>query len=75
MVTIYSTKEGTVLHKLKKHTDWVTALEFSPDGVLLAPGDRNGGLVVWEAATGREFYDLRGHGAMITETAWRSVST
>ena len=31
------------------------ALEFSPDGVLLATGDRNGGLFVWEAFTGREY--------------------
>ena len=34
---------------IKKHTDWVTAIALSPDGVLLATGDRNGGLFVWEA--------------------------
>ena len=45
---------------MKKHTEWITAVEFSPDGVLLATGDRNNGLIVWEAQTGREFYDLRG---------------
>ena len=38
------------LFEMKKHTEWVTAVEFSPDGVLLATGDRNNGLVVWEAA-------------------------
>ena len=47
------------VHELKKHTEWVTALEFSPDGVLLATGDRNGGLFVWEADTGREMFTLR----------------
>ena len=56
---------------MKKHTDWVTAVEFSPDGVLLATGDRNGGLFVWEAETGREFFDLRGHTAAITDVSWR----
>ena len=50
---------------------WVTALEFSPDGVLLASGDRNNGLVVWEAQTGREFFDLRGHAQAITDVCWR----
>ncbi|HKI20502.1 MAG TPA: hypothetical protein VKA15_21620, partial [Isosphaeraceae bacterium] len=37
----------------------------------LATGDRNNGLVVWEAATGREFFDLRGHQACITDISWR----
>ena len=32
------------------------SLEYSPDGVLLATGDRNGGLFVWEAFTGREYF-------------------
>jgi hypothetical protein len=56
---------------MKKHTEWITALEFSPDGVLLATGDRNNGLVIWEAQTGREFFDLRGHTAAITDVSWR----
>ena len=43
------TEDGSQLHSIKKHTDWVTALDFSPDGVLLATGDRNGGVWVWEA--------------------------
>jgi len=60
-----------LVYESKKHTEWVTAIEFSPDGVLLASGDRNGGLVVWESATGREFHDLRGHQACITDISWR----
>ena len=38
---------------------------------MLATGDRNNGLVVWEAQTGREFFDLRGHTAAITDISWR----
>ena len=56
VVRIYSTKDGKLLHEIRKHTDWVTSLEYSPDGVLLATGDRNGGLFVWEAFTGREYF-------------------
>jgi len=52
----------------------VTAVEFSPDGVLLASGDRNGGLFVWEAGTGREFYTLKGPKAAVTDLAWRPDS-
>src|SRR5262249_50093611 len=59
------------VHEVRKHTDWITTLEFSPDGVLLATGDRNGGLQVWESHGLREFHGLRGHTAAITEVAWR----
>lgn len=48
-----------------------TAIEFSPDGVLLASGDRNGGLAVREASTGREFHDLRGPKLIIADVIWR----
>ena len=36
VVRIYSTADGELLHEIKKHTDWVYGVEFSPDGVLLA---------------------------------------
>ena len=36
LVKIYSTATGELLHKMKKHTDWVTAVAFSPNGELLA---------------------------------------
>jgi len=68
------TTEGESVHLLKKHTDWVTAVSFSPDGVLLATGDRNGNLSVWEAASGREYQTLAGHTAAITGLAWRDDS-
>ena len=42
--------------------------------MLLATGDRNGGLFVWEAPTGREYFALRGHTATITDVSWRDDS-
>lgn len=73
-VRIYDTRSSQLIANIKKHTDWVTSLAFSPDGVLLASGDRNGGLYVWEAGTGNEFYNLRGHEKMIGSLAWRGDS-
>jgi hypothetical protein len=35
-VKIYDTASGQLLKEIKKHTDWLTAVAFSPDGVLLA---------------------------------------
>ncbi len=74
VVRIYSTADGSLLHELKKHTDWIYSVAFSPDGVLLATADRNGGMFVWEAYTAREYAALRGHSAAITDLSWRSDS-
>jgi hypothetical protein len=71
VVRIYSTTDGTLLHEIRKHTEWIYSLEFSPDGVLLATADRNGGLFVWEAETAREFQNLSGHKAAVTDVSWR----
>jgi hypothetical protein len=73
-IRIYDTRSSQLLANIKKHTDWVTALAFSPDGVLLASGDRNGGLYVWETETGSEFQNLRNHEKMIACLAWRGDS-
>ncbi len=55
VVRIYATDTGELLHEIKKHTDWIYAVRFSPDGVLLATADRSNGLFVWEADTAREY--------------------
>jgi hypothetical protein len=47
---------------------------FTPDGVLLATGDRNGGVWAWEAQAGAEFHTLRAHQARITGLAFRADS-
>ena len=54
LVRIYSTETGEMLYEIKKHTDWIYAIAYSPDGVLLATADRSNGLFVWEADTARE---------------------
>ena len=71
VVRIYSTADGSLVHEIRKHTEWIYSLEFSPDGVLLATADRNGGMFVWESETAREFQNLAGHKAAITDLSWR----
>ena len=34
VVRIYNTADGSLAQELRKHTEWITAAEFSPDGVL-----------------------------------------
>jgi len=74
VLKIYNTKDGSLEHRIKKHTEWVTAVEFSPDSKYLATGDRNGGLVLWESATGLELFNLPGHKGAITALTWRRDS-
>ena len=74
VVRIYTTDDRKLEREIKKHTDWIRAVAFSPDGVLLATGDRAGNLFVWEAETGREFLTLRGHEGAITALSWRDDS-
>ena len=72
VVRVFSAKDGSLLREFKKHTDWLYAIEYSPDGRLLASADRSNGLFVWEAATGREYQNLQGHTAAVTDVSWRS---
>jgi len=74
IVRIFSTADGSQVAEIRKHTDWIYAVEFSPDGVLLATADRGGGLWVWEAGTDREFYNLEGHRGPVTSLSWRDDS-
>jgi len=73
LLRIYSI-DGDLLFDIKKHTDWIYAVAFSPDGVLVASGDRAAGLVVWEAETGRQFLDLAEHKGAVNAIAWRDDS-
>lgn len=74
VVKVFSTKDGSVLYKMKKHTDWVTAVAFSPNGEWLATADRNGGMVIWDADNGLEIFTLAGHKSAVTSLSWRPDS-
>jgi WD40 repeat protein len=74
IVKIWSTKSGELQYKIKKHTDWVTAVAFSPNGQLLATADRNGGISVWDPDNAQELFTLAGHKSAVTAVSWRSDS-
>jgi WD40 repeat protein len=71
---ILNTADGSTEQTIKKHTDWVQAVAYSPDGRFLASGDRAGGLWVWEAKTARELYNCAGHKEGVTDAAFRGDS-
>jgi hypothetical protein len=72
---LYSTHDGSLIKSIAKvHTDWILAVAFSPDGKLLASGDRAGNLHVWEADTADEVYDLPVQKGAVTALAFRRDS-
>ena len=74
LIKIHATSNGAVLQKIKKHTDWVTTLAFSPNGEMLATADRNGGISVWDPDNAQEIHTLAGHKGGVTALSWRSDS-
>jgi WD40 repeat protein len=74
IVKVWSTKTGELQHKLKKHTDWVTTIAFSPNGQMLATADRNGGISIWDPESAQELFTLTGHKSAVTALSWRGDS-
>ena len=70
LVKIYATKDGSLVTSIKKHTEWITAIAYSPDGRFLATADRNGGIQIWEGPTGKEYNTLPGTKGAVTGLAF-----
>ncbi len=74
VVRVYEAADNSLAFEIRKHTDWITAIAFSPDGKLLFTADRSGGMFLWEAETGREVASLKGHSTEVTSVSWRPDS-
>jgi hypothetical protein len=74
LVKLASARTGELQQKMRKHTDWVTAVAYSPNGRLLATADRNGGISLWDPDSGQELFTLAGHKSAVTALSWRSDS-
>jgi cytochrome c553 len=70
VVKVYALGAEEPVAKLTKHTDWVTAVAFSPDAALLASADRAGGIFLWEAETLAPYLALAPHAARVTALEW-----
>ncbi len=83
--TLWAASQGLVRHRARlEHESTVTASALSPDGELLASGDWNGRVTLWQVADGRRLrsFDLgeavwalafSGEGALLAVASGKSV--
>jgi WD40 repeat protein/tRNA A-37 threonylcarbamoyl transferase component Bud32 len=78
-VTIWDAATGTLVKSLPGHTEWTAGVAYSPDGRFLASAGfdktgqgtaSNGGVKVWETATGKLVQSLAGHTEWISAVAY-----
>ena len=72
LVRVYRVADGALVWSMKKHADFITSLEFSPDGKHLASADRAGGIFITDATNGKNPRLLAGATDAVNQLAWRS---
>lgn len=60
-IELHELATGRRLAVLQGHTDAISCLAFSPDGRLLASGDRDNLIRLWDVAAGKEVRTFTGH--------------
>jgi len=61
VVVIHDVNSGRFIQSLQGHSDSVYALDWSPDGALLATGSADETVILWDANTGQVIQRLKGH--------------
>lgn len=70
-IILWDLRDGSILHRLTRHTNYVYTLAFSPDGKRLASGGLDKTVRVWNVATGEIEREMQGETAAIRTIAWR----
>jgi WD40 repeat protein/tetratricopeptide (TPR) repeat protein len=73
-VVLWDTETGRKARTLPGHTQSVTSVTFSYDGLLLASASRDGALKVWNPRTGEEVRTMRGHSGGVAAVAFAPKS-
>jgi len=66
---------GTTLSIFRGHTNWITAVSWSPDGVAIASASNDRTVRVWNAEKATTLYIYYGHAGAVTAAAWSPDGT
>jgi WD40 repeat protein len=72
LVRVWDTRSGTLYRSLDSQSSpfWISALAWSHDGKRIAlTSDR---LQIWDVASGRKVFELKGHERLVKAVAWSS---
>ena len=69
-VRIWDAETGAIRFVPMPHTNYVSALAFQPDGMVLAVGDYNGLVRFWDTATGKEIGRPLAQGEIVLSLAY-----
>jgi WD40 repeat protein/serine/threonine protein kinase len=69
-VIVWDPAAGEKVCTLRGHTDWVTALCWSPDGKRLASASADKTVRVWDVAEARTVLTLKGHTDGVRAVSW-----
>lgn len=68
--------DGTVINSIQHDNGLIWTGTFSPDGQLIALGNRrNGDIYLWDASTGEELVTLTGHSEWVTSLTFNPEGT
>jgi len=61
IVRIWNVATGAIIRKLDGHGDWVRAVAYSPDGLVLATAGNGREIILWNADSGQQIKVLARH--------------
>lgn len=67
IVRVFSLEDGTQIHRLVQHTDWVRTVDFSPNGKQLASAGNDRLIHLWNAESGQWEAELTGNEQAIAQ--------